>query len=627
MAMSPLNTREWGAAATTRLGSEATYFVSTLREGTVCRFPQSTIKVVSSMGRFLDEIRSGASAGSLESVTLDFKTDKSGGFKETATDIAEACVCFANAAGGTVVLGVHDRGGGPDAFVGTRIEVDRLRSAVYDRTEPHLTVGVEQVEYAGARLLVISVPEGLEVYSTSRGEYRQRWMTECRPMSPAAVARLSDERRGNDWSAEASQSGPDDVDPVAIERVRELLRLSDDEPRVRLARAAPLEIARRLGLVADNGYLTRAGEILLVDNAACSPPELVVYQHRRTAGGEADFSRRWGSPLVSAFAEVLEVVSARLSITPLTVRSGQQITIEDFSSIAIREALANALIHRDLRENQPVQVLHSPATLTIGSPGPLVSGVTPDNILTRGTKPRYPSLAKAFNALGWGEYLGQGVNRMFREMARSGRPLPEITSSPDGVEVLFRGAPPNIHVARVIAELPEDLKNDTDTLLIFMQLCSKKSVTAQQIAPIIQRSPRDAESALRHASQPDVELLEPTAGTRGRRFPNYRFQGDVLARLGPAVAYHSRSSRDVDRKVVDHVREYHSINNATIQRLFDIDVYGARDILKDLVGREVVTRVSTQTRGKAVKYGPGPRFPAKARRSRRGSAGDAEPLE
>lgn len=216
---------------------------------------------------------------------------------------------------------------------------------------------------------------------------------------------------------------------------------------------------------------------------------------------------------------------------------------------------------------------------------------------------------------------------MFREMARSGRPLPEITSSPDGVEVLFRGAPPNIHVARVIAELPEDLKNDTDTLLIFMQLCSKKSVTAQQIAPIIQRSPRDAESALRHASQPDVELLEPTAGTRGRRFPNYRFQGDVLARLGPAVAYHSRSSRDVDRKVVDHVREYHSINNATIQRLFDIDVYGARDILKDLVGREVVTRVSTQTRGKAVKYGPGPRFPAKARRSRRGSAGDAEPLE
>lgn len=308
------------------------------------------------------------------------------------------------------------------------------------------------------------------------------------------------------------------------------------------------------------------------------------------------------------------------------MRSGQQLAIEDFSSIAIREALANALIHRDLRENQPVQVRHSPATLNISSPGPLVAGVTPENILTRGTKPRYPSLAKAFNTLGWGEYLGQGVNRMFREMARSGRPLPEIKSHPDLVEVLFRGAPPNIHVARLVAELPDDLKNDTDTLLILMRLCAKKSVTAQQISPIIQRSVEDAEAALRHASQPDIELVEPTTGTRNRKYPNYRFRGDVLARLGPAVVYHSRTSGEVDRKIFDHLREYGSINNATVQRLFDIDVYGARDVLKDLVERDVLTRVSSQTRGKAVKYGPGPKFPTKKSSRRRTSTDDSPTL-
>lgn len=575
------------------------------------------IKVMSDMQAILGKIRSGQAADSLESTTLDFKTEKLGKFKETAIDLAEACVCFANASGGTILLGVRDRPGGFDALVGTDIVADGLRSAIYDRTEPHLTVSIDVIVSGGVRLLAIGVQEGLEVYSTSQGEYRQRWMTECRPMDPAAVARLSDERRGNDWSAEASDTPVSAVDPAALDRVRELLRLSDEESKVRLSRASATEIVRRLGLVADDGKLTRAGAILLVDGASCAPQELVVYQHRRTPGGEADFSRRWGGPLVTAFAEVLEVIAARLSITPITVRSGQQLTIEDFSSIAIREALANALIHRDLRDNQPVQVRHSPAMLTIISPGPLVAGVTPDNILTRGTKPRYPSLAKAFNALGWGEYLGQGVNRMFREMARSGRPLPEIKSSPDRVEVLFRGAPPNIHIARLVAELPDELKNDTDTLLILMRLCAKKSVTAQQISPLIQRPIEDAESALRHASQPDVELLEPTAGTRNRRFPSYRFRGDVLARLGPAVVYHTRSSHEVDKKIVDHVREYESINNGTIQRLFDIDVYGARDILRELVGREVLTRVSTQTRGKAVKYGPGPKFPAKTQTRKR----------
>ena len=422
-------------------------------------------------------------------------------------DLAEASVCFANAVGGTIVVGVRDRPGGPEALVGSTIDAEKLRSAIFDRTEPHLTVGIEEIVVDDARLLVITVPEGLKVYSTSQGEYRQRWMSECRPMEPAAVARLSDERRGNDWSAGASDTPVDDIDPSALERARDLLRLSDDEPRIRLSRAAGSEIVRRLGLVADDGNLTRAGAILLVENASCAPQELLVYQHRRTPSGESDFSRRWSSPLILAFADALESISARLSSTPITVRSGQQLTIEDFSTIAIREALANALIHRDLRENQPVHVRHSPATLVIDSPGPLVTGVTPDNILTRGTKPRYPSLAKAFNALGWGEYLGQGVNRMFREMARNGRPLPEIDSSPDRVEVLFRGAPPNIHVARLVAELPGDLKKDTDTLLILMQLCARKSVTAQQMAPVIQRSMGDAEAALRHASQSDVELL------------------------------------------------------------------------------------------------------------------------
>ena len=74
------------------------------------------------------------------------------------------------------------------------------------------------------------------------------------------------------------------------------------------------------------------------------------------------------------------------------------------------------------------------------------------------------------------------------------------------------------------------------------------------------------------------------------------------------------------------MREYNSINNATIQRLFDIDVYGARDILKDLVGREVLTRISTQTRGKAVKYGPGPKFPTKTQRLRQSSRNDPPTL-
>lgn len=560
-------------------------------------------------------IRGGIAAQKLESYNLDFKAEKSD-FKEAAADLTEASVCFANGGGGRIIVGIKDKPGGEGALVGSTLSAEDLRAKIYQLTKPPLTVSITEEYVQGVRLLVIAVPEGLEVYATSRGEYKQRWRAECLPMSPSEVARLSDERRGNDWSAGPSGSSVEDVQPAALERVRELLRATGDPEKIRVAQASTEDLLARLGLLRDDGNLTRAAEILLVGERNSGPNELLVYQHRKTRGGEADYSKRWNGPLVTCFAEVLETIAARTTITPVTLGNGQQIRIEDFPSVAVREALANALIHRDLIDNQPVLVEHSPTTLIIRSPGPLVTGVTPENILTRGTKPRYPLLARTFNALGWSEYLGQGVNRMFREMARSGRPLPMITSEPERVEVNFSGERPNAHVARLIAELPDELKDDTDTLIVLMTLCTKKSVTASQVAPLIQRSVESAEETLRFAAQPQVELLEPTSGTRARRHPNYRFRGEVLARLGSAVAYHSRTSSEVDRKVIEHVREYESINNAAIQRLFDVDVYNARDILQDLVGRELLTRTSTQTRGKAVRYGRGPKFPEKKARKR-----------
>ncbi|MGI5273200.1 hypothetical protein ACQEUU_28910 [Nonomuraea sp. CA-218870] len=47
----------------------------------------------------------------------------------------------------------------------------------------------------------------------------------------------------------------------------------------------------------------------------------------------------------------------------------------------------------------------------------------------------------------------------------------------------------------------------------------------------------------------------------------------MIARLGSAVAYHSRATDDIDRKIIEHVRDYGEVNNRTIQRLFDVDVY------------------------------------------------------
>src|SRR5659263_639932 len=111
----------------------------------------------------------------------------------------------------------------------------------------------------GATILVIDVPEGLEVYSTSKGAYSRRWADTCRPMTPTEVSRLNDERRGNDWSAGPSGHGCDEADPLAIEIMRDLLRSTGDEARITLASRPSRHLLSALELVRDDGMLNRAG--------------------------------------------------------------------------------------------------------------------------------------------------------------------------------------------------------------------------------------------------------------------------------------------------------------------------------------------------------------------------------
>ena len=561
--------------------------------------------------------RSQTSASKSETVTLDFKTEKPS-TRETFQDLAEAAVCFANAAGGQIVVGVSDTGTGPAAFSGTVLSAGQVRSRIHDLTQPALTVTINEMFWAGKRLLIIHIPEGLDVYSTGKGIFTQRWSDQCLPMRPADVARLNDERSGIDWSGQATERTLEDVDSLALQLMRSLLRSSGVETKERLARLDDRGLLQELNLLTDSSRLTRAADYLLCRPAKQTAHEVLVYQHRPTRSGEADQVRRWSPPLLAAFSEALTVISARINLTPVNTAHGQQLNIEDYPLVAVREALANAVIHGDLRERRPVQVEHSPEALTVRSPGPLVAGITPENILTHGSRPRFPLIANTMRVLGLAEELGQGVDRMFREMVRSGRAIPTVQvlegeQAETGVD--FRGGPANVRLARFVAELPDAERSDTDALLIAYSLCQKRTTTAKEVSISIQRSPSEAEAVLRRLAHGEANMIEPTAGTANRIHPNYRFTSASLSALGPAVAYSRRAASETDRKIVEHVREYGTINNATLQRLFDIDVYQARDVLRDLVGREMLVRISEQTRGVAVKYGPGPKFPQKAKRA------------
>ncbi|HET6287243.1 MAG TPA: ATP-binding protein, partial [Amycolatopsis sp.] len=494
---------------------------------------------------------------------------------------------------------------------------DVVIKGVFDRTQPSLSVPVEQIVVDGKQLLVVTVPRGATFYANAKGTATRRLGTECVPFPPDQQRQALAARGLHDWSAQPSGHDISEADPNEMRRLRRLLTASGKDD---LARTADdRRLLRDLRLCDADGELYRAGLLLVGDEdviRSAIPTYEYSYQFRQSPGSEATSRFRGCSPLLSSLERLLSAVETRRSVHPINVTGGVQLQVYDYPTNAVRELVVNALVHRDYETDGAVSVEQSPESLTVSSPGGLVFGVTPNNILTHPSTPRNRLLLEAVTALQVAERTGQGVDRVYRELLRVGKPPPRYTDTESAVRVFIEGGTGDDAFVRYVNnDLDAEAAGDVDVLLALAHLRERRSINAQTLAARIQRSPAEAQIVLdRMAHQ---KLVEPSRRTARKPFPSYGLRPKVLAALGRAVRYHQRKPGAGEEKVVEHIREYGHITNQTLRRLFDLDVYAARDLLRDLQQRDVLIKLDKQARGPGVRYGPGPSFPTRPGRRAR----------
>jgi len=555
----------------------------------------------------------GVAAGDLEGQQLDFK-EPAKSPKETLGILADAAVCFANAEGGRIILGVNDKAKTKsDALVGVSADYtpDLIRRGVFDRTAPPLTLIVTERLEDGSRLLVIDVPPGVAPHSNSAGLATRRLDKECRPFTPAEQREFLVARGQYDWSAESAGIDTRRASRAELDRLRQLLyEAGADE----LSRLRDKQLFEALGLIAADGKLTIAAVLLVAKEATIAeavPSYGYSYQYRPSPGSEATQRIRGAKPLLAAVEALMEAIDTRTQVRPLNVAGGVQLRLVDYPPNAVRELLVNAMIHRGFEGHGSVDIEHSPERLLVTSPGGLVSGVTPANILTHPSTPRHRLLAEVVARCQLAERTGQGIDRAYREMLRAGKKPPQIEDLGSRVRASLSGGIGNDAFIRFVRDLPAELGGDVDVLIALSLLREAKSIDATKLAEAIQRSPVEAQEVLARLADGEPALLEATRRTLRKPFPTYRLQNQPLVDLARAVTYRRRTPDGIDAKVVDNVSEYGFVTNKTLQRLFDIDVYAARNMLSDLRDREILEKIGKARGGPGVKYGPGGKFPKK----------------
>jgi ATP-dependent DNA helicase RecG len=537
------------------------------------------------------------------------------------SELARYAIGLANAKGGTLVVGVGPEGaleGAPD------LHPLQLTHALYELTQGRLTVNCSQSVLEGKALLVVSVPRSQTVLATPTGEVITWNGARLEPLEAAALEPAPE----LDFTATVPPtSSLSDLDPLEVHRLRSVL---ESRRGADLAQLPDLDLLRALGAL--EGDQPNLAGILLAGTARALrryvPQAEIDYYHHATGDMEFEFRETLQKPLPAVLERLREIIQARNRYEGLQVGLFR-IEVWDFDEVVYREAILNALVHRDYTSRDTVQIHHFPNNLEITNPGGFAGGVSEENILRHAPKRRNPVLAEALARLGYIERAGVGVDRMYRLMLRHGKEPPEYTSYPDSVQLTLHNPAFDEPFARFVACKQEEMGQlSLDTLIVLTHLKREREANRENLARAMQlpsdrvlRALRPLEDAnliarINHGATPELWVLsdetllaigsdlQPRA-VRPALLPAARSGFPLNSGVSPRTTSRLEVSRaqmrtQLRESVREMARRHGSIANRDVRAAFDLTLSQASFLLRTMTQSGMLERFGDTPR--AMRY-------------------------
>jgi len=513
-------------------------------------------------------------ADDLESDVLDFKPWLPN-VKDNMTVALEMTVCLVNHAGGVVVFGVKDRTlGRSEAVTGCRgYNLQTWRTHLYDNIRPRLDrIVVEELPIPEGILLIVRVPKGTQpLYGTVGGVFKRRVGKSCMPVDPVEFQRSRVSQGFVDWTAMPAEGiAPADLDPVEIARAKNVARAFN--PKSGLAELSDSEFLNAIKAV-DRGQVTRAGLLVLGRSDQLEPlvpQHLVQYTHEisDTRLARNDFFR---SGLLYILERITEILTGPVNPEREVSVGLFMLRIPAFPVDVVREALLNAVTHRDYAQTGKVLVRHAAREMVLSNPGSFVGGVTPQNILRHEAVTRNPALAEMFQKLGLVETAGMGRRRIFMPMLSFGKRIPKYETDGFSVTLHLYDGTFDERMAALVAKWQKAGRDiGLDGLLLLTYLREHAHLDTKTAADLLQVDLENARDILERYCLPPYSMIE----RRGKKTGvTYHLQRAIAADLIGKDAY--TRIKDIDplryRELIrEYVLQHGSITNKECRALLQL---------------------------------------------------------
>jgi len=361
-----------------------------------------------------------------ESETLEFKEKFD---KETI----ETVVAFSNSEGGIILIGVSDKG----EVKGTSVGKEALKewiNKISQSTEPTIIVDAEVYEIENKNVVAIIVKESPIKPTSYKGICYLRIKNSNRKLTPKEVAELYLQTIGSSWDSYSARDAK--IEDIDFEKVNKYIKLANETGRRRI-KEKPLGVLKKLELIKDNKPTWAA--ILLFGKE----PQRFVLQAKCHCGRFKDETTIINDEMVegSLFEQVekvMDFIKKSISVRFVITGKPRREEIWEYPLDALREAVINAIVHRDYPEPSETQVRIYDDKLIVWNPGKLPLGITLEDLF----KPhksvlRNKLIAQVFYDVGFIEQWGTGIRRITDSCLKSGLPKPKFEEY-QGFRVIFR---------------------------------------------------------------------------------------------------------------------------------------------------------------------------------------------
>jgi len=340
-------------------------------------------------------------------------------FKESFSDnedIAESVVCFANTDGGQVIAGVSDNGYtiGVENIDGL---LRRIDDVAYNRCEPPVTIVQETLTIENKTILIINVPKGDQrPYRTASGLHYIRSANRCRQASREELLRLFQATESIYYDEiEISRASIKDIDTEYAKKFLEKYFM------LKVENTDLVQYLINIKALSNKEKPTFSGIIFFGES-----PQYFIPNARVIAAyiegddisippaDRKDFEGRVPEILEDCIRFLKIYVKERHIIKGLEPEKYPE--IEDF---VLREALVNAVAHRDYTISAPVRILIFRDRIEFHTPGKLPNTVTIENIKIGGAHVlRNPTIYNLLGKLELVTDVGSGVKRIIESVKK-----------------------------------------------------------------------------------------------------------------------------------------------------------------------------------------------------------------